>query len=552
MKITVQNQVYEYEKPVRLSELAEVSGASAEDQLAPLAAEVNGKLAELWKPVTSDADVRFVTLRDIDGKRIYERGMIFLLVKAIRDLYSREEISRVCSDCAIGNGIFCSIYGSLPIDDKVAAKIKKRMKKLVEKDIRFEKHSVTTEEAIRIFHEQGMEDKVQLFHYRLVSNTNLYKLGKTYDYYYGYMPPSTGSLANFDLFAYDGGLILVLPERGKEKEPVQFNLRKKLLQVMRESNAWEAMLGLSNVADLNDVIVQGGLPDLVLMNEALQEQRIAEIAKRIAEDPDKKLILIAGPSSSGKTSFSHRLSTELRIHGLTPHPVAVDDYFKNREDTPKDENGEYDFESISAIDIEQFNDDMLKLLAGEEVELPTFNFKTGHREYKGNKLKIGKNDVLVLEGIHGLNDEMTYKLPEEIRFRIYVSALILLNVDDHNRIPTTDARLLRRMVRDARTRGISAEETLARWPSVRRGEEKNIFPFQERADAFFNSSLTYELAVIKPHAERLLYGISKDSPYYSEAKRLLKFLDYCIGISPDVIPSNSLIREFTGGSYFPV
>ena len=306
------------------------------------------------------------------------------------------------------------------------------------------------------------------------------------------------------------------------------------------------------VGALNDVICKGGINDLILVQEALQEKKIGEIAEQIVANPSNKFIMISGPSSSGKTTFSHRLSIELRTHGLNPLPIALDNYFVDRVNTPLDAEGNPNFECLEAIDIEQFNKDMMELLKGERVELPTYNFKLGKREYKGNFQQLGEEDILVIEGIHGLNDKLSHSLPKESKFKIYISALTQLNIDEHNRIPTTDGRLIRRMVRDARTRGTSAKETIAMWASVRRGEEENIFPFQEEADVMFNSVLIYELAILKLYAEPILFGIDRDCKEYVEAKRLLKFLDYFIGVSPDEVPRNSIIREFIGGSYFKV
>lgn len=366
------------------------------------------------------------------------------------------------------------------------------------------------------------------------------------------MPASTGILKYFSLEKYSDGFLIHMPNKKRPDVLQEFHDSPKLFQTLQEASCWGKMVDVDTVGALNDVIAHGGVTDLILVQEALQEKKIAEIAERIAKDPGKKFIMIAGPSSSGKTSFSHRLSIQLRAFGLKPHPIALDNYFKNREDTPLDENGNYNFECLEAIDIELFNRDMTALLRGERVELPTFNFVIGRKEYRGEYLQLGPDDILVIEGIHGLNDELSYSLPKESKFKIYISALTQLNIDEHNRISTTDGRLIRRMVRDARTRGTVAEKTIAMWPSVRRGEDQYIFPFQEKADVMFNSALIYELAVLKPYAESVLFGISKDSPEYVEAKRLLKFLDYFIGISSEDIPKNSLLREFVGGSVFKV
>jgi len=373
-----------------------------------------------------------------------------------------------------------------------------------------------------------------------------------FDYNYGYMMPHAGYVKYFKLIPYDKGMMLVLPERANPTVVPEFVPREKLFATLEESTDWCRKLGIETVGDLNDMICDGKLNELILVQEAEQERRIGEIAKDIVKRGGVKFVMIAGPSSSGKTTFSHRLSIQLRTQGLVPHPIALDDYFVDREKTPKDEDGNYNFECLGAIDIEQFNHDMCELLEGKTVELPSFNFKTGKREYKGNFKTLGKDDVLVIEGIHGLNGKMSYALPDESKYRIYISALTSINVDDHNRIPTTDGRLLRRMVRDARTRGASAKKTIGMWPSVRRGEEENIFPFQESADAMFNSVLIYELAVLKQFAEPLLFGIKPEEPEYYEAKRLLKFLDYFLGVSSENLPNNSICREFVGGSCFNV
>ena len=345
---------------------------------------------------------------------------------------------------------------------------------------------------------------------------------------------------------------MALPTRNAPDEVPEFKPQHKLFNVLKESTNWGNMLNVDTVGALNDAIATGNISELILVQEALQEKKIADIAEEIASKPDKKFIMIAGPSSSGKTTFSHRLAVQLKAHGLKPHTIECDNYFVERENTPKDKDGNYNFECLEAIDINLFNEQMTALLRGETVEIPTFNFKTGKKEYKGNKLTLGSDEILVIEGIHCLNDKLSANIPMENKFKIYISALTQLNIDEHNRIPTTDGRLIRRMVRDARTRGSDAKRTLQMWDSVRRGEEENIFPYQESADVMFNSALIYELAVLKQSAEPLLFGISKDEPEYYEAKRLLKFLDYFLGINSEDIPKNSIIREFIGGSIFKV
>ena len=381
---------------------------------------------------------------------------------------------------------------------------------------------------------------------------NLYEMDGYFDYYYGYMLPNAGYVKYFDLVPYKNGMLLMLPERKNPEYIPPVPHRDQLFDTLCGAECWGGKVNITTVGDLNDQICAGNLNDMILVQEAEQERKIGEIAKDIVSRGNVKFIMIAGPSSSGKTTFSHRLSIQLRTQGLTPHPIALDDYFVNREFTPKDENGDYNFECLEALDVERFNKDMCALLEGRTVEMPTFNFKVGKREYKGNTLTLGAEDVLVIEGIHGLNAKMSYALPEESKYKIYISALTSLNIDEHNRIPTTDARLLRRMVRDARTRGADAKRTIQMWPSVRRGEEENIFPFQEDADAMFNSALIYELSVLKQFAEPLLFHIKKEEPEYYEAKRLLKFLDYFLGVSSESLPNNSICREFVGGSCFNV
>ena len=397
-----------------------------------------------------------------------------------------------------------------------------------------------------------MHDKEKLFYYRRVSRVNIYNIEEFEDYYYGYMVPDTGYLRYFDLLLYDKGFVLMMPNRHHSTTIGEFKPHEKLFRVMEESTRWSDIQGLSTVGSLNDRVTKGDVQQMILVQEALQEQKIAEIAGQIKARPSVKFVLIAGPSSSGKTTFSRRLSVQLRAAGLIPHAISVDNYFVDREHTPVDENGEYDFESIKAIDIDAFNDDLNRMLAGEAVQMPTFNFKTGYREYNGDSITMGESDILVIEGIHCLNDELTRKLPAENKFKIYISALTSISIDEHNRIPTTDGRLIRRMVRDFRTRGVDAAETIARWPSVRRGEEQNIFPYQEQADAMFNSALIYELAVLKVQVEALLFRVERSAPEYLEAKRLLKFLDYFVGIGAEMVPTNSILREFVGGGCFNV
>lgn len=512
----------------------------------------DGKLCELHKKLKRDGVLEFITTGDEIGHKTYKRSASLLLLKAIYHVAGHKNIKNVILHYSVDAGYYYTIEGDVDITEEFLASVKTYMLELVERKIPIRKRSVGTNEAIELFHEHGMYDKEKLFRFRRVSRVNIYSLDGFEDYFYGFMVNHTGYLKYFELYPYDNGLVLQLPSQENPEEVPPFCPRPKIFQVQKESEHWGEMMQADTVGALNEQIVQKGANQLLLIAEALQESKISQIARTIAENKDKKFIMIAGPSSSGKTTFSHRLSVQLAAHGLKPHPIAVDNYFVNREDTPLDSDGNYNFECLEAIDVKKFNDDMVRLLDGEEVELPYFNFKTGLREYRGNYLKLGKDDVLVIEGIHCLNDKLSSSLPTESKFKIYISALTQLNIDEHNRIPTTDGRLIRRIVRDARTRGASAKQTIAMWNSVRRGEEENIFPYQESADVMFNSALIYELAVLKLYAEPLLFSIGKEEPEYNEAKRLLKFLDYFLGVPSESIPSNSILREFVGGGCFDV
>lgn len=512
----------------------------------------DGKLCELHKKLKQDGVLEFVTTGDEIGHKTYKRSASLLLLKAVYHVAGRKNIKNMILHYSVASGYYYTIDGNVEITEGFLAQVKAYMLELVERKIPILKRSVGTSEAMEIFHEHGMYDKEKLFRFRRGSRVNIYSLDGFEDYFYGFMVNHTGYLKYFELYPYDTGIVLQLPERANPQEVPPFVPKSKIFQIQKESERWGEMMQVDTVGALNEQIVSKGGSRLLLVAEALQESKISQIARTIAESKDKKFIMIAGPSSSGKTTFSHRLSIQLAAHGLRPHPIAVDNYFVNREDTPLDSEGNYNFECLEAIDVKQFNEDMIRLLQGEEVELPYFNFKTGQREYRGNFMKLGKGDVLVIEGIHCLNDKLSSSLPTESKFKIYISALTQLNIDEHNRIPTTDGRLIRRIVRDARTRGTSAKQTIAMWNSVRRGEEENIFPYQESADVMFNSALIYELAVLKLYAEPLLFSIGKDEPEYNEAKRLLKFLDYFLGVPGESIPSNSILREFVGGGCFDV
>lgn len=548
--ITIDGVSKEYKEGTTYENIAQ-EYQSQYDNMIALVLE-NGKIRELIKTVSKDCELSFLTLRDSIGHKAYVRTALMALVKSVYDVLGSEKVKKVKVEFAIGQGYYCDVRMEEKLTADMVKQISDRMHELVDNDLPITKRSYPIDEARAIFKKCNMEDKEKLFRYRRSSFVNVYCLDGFYDYYYGFMLPSTGYVKYFDLMFYEGGILLLIPGMEEPDKINYFEPREKLFEILKTSSGWGEMMGIDSVGDLNDVICDGGMNDMILVQEALLERRIGEIARTIVDKGDVKFVLIAGPSSSGKTTFSHRLSIQLRTYGKIPHPIALDDYFVNRELTPRDENGDYNFECLEAIDIKQFNEDMVRLLKGEKVELPNFNFKTGKREYHGNFKQLGPEDILVIEGIHGLNPATTYSMPDESKFKIYISALTSLNIDEHNRIPTTDGRLLRRMVRDARTRGASARRTIEMWPSVRRGEENYIFPFQEGADEMFNSVLIYELAVLKQYAEPLLFSIQPGEPEYYEAKRLLKFLEYFQGIDSQNVPSNSICREFIGGSCFPV
>lgn len=550
IKVEVNGQTREYPNNTTLLDISRDFQKDYENDI--ILAFVNNKLRELFKHAADNSKIRFVTTAEDAGGKTYNRGIVLVMLKALYAEFGVENVEKVTVEYSISNGLFCEYKGKYPMTPERLESIKGRMKDIIQRDIPFMKRSIGTDDAIELFRHYKMYDKEKLFKYRRVSKANIYSLDGFEDYYYGYMPSNTGILKYFDLMLYESGFLLLLPEKKNPTKITPFVPQKKLYLALKEANEWAGMMDIPNVGALNDVIAKGRVNELILVQEALQEKKISEIAETIKKAADKKFIMIAGPSSSGKTTFSHRLSVQLMAHGLKPHPIAVDNYFVNRERTPKDENGNYNFEVLGAIDIEQFNKDMMDLLNGKAVDIPNFNFVTGFREYKGNYLTLGANDILVIEGIHGLNDALSYSLPRESKFKIYISALTQLNIDEHNRIPTTDGRLIRRMVRDARTRGASAQKTISMWPSVRRGEEENIFPFQEDADVMFNSALIYELAVLKQYAEPILFGIDRNCEEYIEAKRLLKFLDYFIATPSEVVPQNSILKEFIGGSCFKV
>ena len=549
VRIVINGEKKEYRFGTTWQTVAQEYQPEWEDDI--LLVQADGKLQELHKKAAECSELRFITARDGAGRLTYRRSLTFLMLKAFYDVAGVRHIKKLTVDFSLGNGLFVNPSLDFSLTQEILNQVKEKMQEYVAQKIPIMKRNMPSSEAIELFHKHGMYDKERLFRYRRVSSVNVYSIGGFEDYFYGYMVQNTGYLKYFDLVLYQNGFVLLYPQNDPKKvDP--FVPKDKLFHVLSETSKWGERLNLANVGSLNDRISQGKASETILIEEALMEKRIGEIASRIAAEPSKKLVMIAGPSSSGKTTFSHRLSIQLMAMGLKPHPIAVDDYFVNRVDSPRDENGNYNYEALECLDVKLFNEDMTKLLAGEKVELPRYNFITGVREYKGDYLTLGPEDILVIEGIHCLNDKLSYSLPKENKFKIYISALTSLNIDEHNRVPTADGRLIRRMVRDARTRGASAQDTIRMWNSVRRGEEENIFPYQEEADVMFNSALVYELAVLKQYAEPILFGIPADSPEYTEAKRLLKFLDYFLGVSSEDVPKNSILREFIGGSCFRV
>ncbi len=510
----------------------------------------DGKLCELHKPLDRDCSLKMVTAQDIPGIQTYERSAVFLMLKAFYDVAGRENVERICVEYSLSRALFIRAQGDFTLDRALLERVEERMRELSAQALPIEKHSINIDDAIELFQRERLIHKAQLLSFRINSHVNVYSLDGFVDYFYGYMVPDTGYIRCFGLELFESGFVLRLPTRRDPGHLEEFRPAMKVFRELHESNQRAEALNVSNVAELNAAVSQGNTTPLILAYEAMMEKKIGDIAAEIAARKEVRFVMIAGPSSSGKTTFSHRLSTQLRACGLRPHAIATDNYFVNRDKTPRDENGNYDFEGLGAMDVEQFNTDMVRLLNGETVDLPTYNFKKGVREYNGNTLALGDGDVLVIEGIHCLNDQFTHALPKASKYKIYISCLTTLNIDDHNRIPSTDARLLRRIERDARTRGYSAQATIKMWPSVRRGEENNIFPFQDSADVIFNSALIYETALLKTYVQPLLFGVPRDSEEYIEAKRLLKFLNYFLPIPSDNIPQTSLMREFIGGGCY--
>lgn len=517
----------------------------------PVSAKVNNKVENLNFRVYYNKDIEFLDITSASGMRTYVRSLCFILVKAVDNLYPCGTISL---EHPVSKGYFCKLHIDRTIGLDDVSRIKKRMQEIINEDLPITRYEQRTEDVIKIFQERGMTDKVKLLSTSGKLYSFYYRLGDTLDCYYSSLVPSTGYIKKFDIVKYYDGLLLQIPNKNNPEKIEELIKQEKMLEVFQEHHRWNEILGISTVGDFNIACNEGHAIDLINVSEALQERKIVKIADEIAArqvgDNRVKIILISGPSSSGKTTFSKRLSIQLMTNGLKPYPISLDDYFVNRDNTPLDENGNHDFESLYAVDLPFFKKQLDTLLEGGEVELPKFNFSSGMRESSGIKFRLEDNMILILEGIHALNPELTPNIPAENKYKIYVSALTTILLDKHNYIPTTDNRLLRRIIRDSKYRGSSAESTIARWPSVRAGEEKWIFPYQENADAMFNSALLFELAVIKDHIEPILRKVPNNCPEYSEAHRLLHFLSYFVSIQDTELPPTSLLREFLGGSSF--
>lgn len=509
--------------------------------------KLNNKYFELYKPIEKDGDLELIEFNSTIGYKIYTRTLQFIFIKAALDLFKE---STITIEHTLSDGVFGELHKEEALNEKDIEKIKNRMQELINQDLPINKIKVKREEAIEIFRGYGMEDKISLLKHVDFETVNLYELDGRYDYFYGQMAYSTGVIKAFDLIYYNPGFVIRFPLKNDLESLGVFKENRKLSNIFLETERWLDIIGVGEVGSLNDKVEKHELRDLIMVSEALHEKKIAQIADMINERKETKVVLIAGPSSSGKTTFANRLSVQLRVNGYVPVPISLDDYFVDREHTPKDENGEFDFESIYSIDIELFNKHLSSLLKGEEVEIPSFNFKKGEREWINKIIKLPNNGVILIEGIHGLNPMLTSLISDKQKFKIYISALTQLNLDNHNRIATTDIRRVRRIVRDFLSRGYGAEDTLKMWPSIRRGEEKNIFVFQEEADVMFNSTLVYELCVLKKYALEELDKIKEDSPVYILASRLKSFLGFFKEIDKEYVPTNSILREFIGGSDF--
>lgn len=550
-KVTVEGKEYEVTRGTKYTELScMVYGGKNYDIMV---AKHGNRLKEMESCVSPDGeDIKFLDVTDKDGMRVYHRTISLVMIRAVKSLLG--ERARVAIEHSINKSLYCEIRDNdVEVTDEFLYKVTEKMNEYIKNDTPIIKRTYKIKDAKDIVKRFDMDDKAKLFEYRRTSNVNLYELDGFFDYFYGYMAPSAGYVSLFELKLYENGFIIIMPD---DKNPQQINKfvdYKKISAVFMEQMRWINLMGVDNVSDLNDVIVNGKFNELVLINEALHEKKIAEIADMINKRRDEiKVVMIAGPSSSGKTTFANRLMVQLRVNGIIPHVISMDNYFINRDEVPFDEYGKRDFENLDSLDVELFNSDLLKLIKGETVELPYYNFVTGKREYNGNFINLKEGEIFVIEGIHGLNDAVTTSIPDKNKFKIFISAMTQLNIDNHNRISTSDSRLIRRIVRDNQFRGTSAQKTISTWNYVTRGEENNIFPFQENADVIFNSATVYELAVLKTYIEPLLFKIDSSMPEFATAERIIKFLDYFLGANPDIVPKNAIMKEFLGGSCFDV
>ncbi len=549
IKVIVNGKEMTVQKGITFQELAYLAGDSEKNFII---AKSGNELYELIRTVDDGMDIEFYDISNFEGMMTYKRSVSMLMIKAVQDVLG--ENTHVVIEHSINNNYYCEIHKpNFRATQAELDKIKERMMQIAHEDVPIKKVIVSREKAVEIAENNGMYEKARLLRYRRASYVNLYDMCGYRDYFYGYMAPSTGYLRKFDLVPYEKSFLLRFPNRSNLNVYEEYANYDKFSAVFMERLEWCKLMKVKTVADLNDLIASDGFEKLVLINEALHEKKIAQIADTIYERKGKvKVVLIAGPSSSGKTTFAQRLGVQLRVNGIVPHTIGMDDYFVDRETTPLDESGKPDYENINALNVAQFNKDIMGLINGERVEIPSYNFISGKSEYKGRFLQLDKDDIIVIEGIHALNDELTKDIPNENKFRVFISAMTQLNVDDHNRISTSDSRLIRRIVRDHQFRGSDAAKTIETWPSVKRGEENNIFPFQENADVMFNSATIYELCVLKPYIEPLLFKIDKTYPQYVTAKRIIKFLDYFLPANSLCIPNNSIIKEFLGGSIFKV
>jgi len=546
IKVTADGKEFQVEEGTRVVDFINANGITHETPI--LGAIVNNEEKTLRYKLIEDCNIKFIDYNDAEGEDIYRRSLLFLFIKVCEEFYPE---ANVVVEHSINQGVFCELRNCPEIiNEEMKVRIDTRMRELVTQKIPFIKQKVTKEEAKEIYINQEQPDKIGVLDNLNMEKVTIYSCENWSDYFFGYIVPNTGYLTVFELRIYEGGFLLRYPKKGNFYQLPPYFDQKKLFNIFSEFKRWNKILNVENITMLNEIVRDGDIDTYIRISEALQEKKYAQIADHIKEDRDKKIILIAGPSSSGKTTSSHRLGIQLRVNGIVPVTIALDDYFVNRERTPIDENGKPDFESIYAIDLDLYNEHLTKLLKGEEVEIPKFNFVNGAREKSGRKVRLLDNQVLIFEGIHALNEKLTESISKDNKYKIYVSALTSINIDDHNAIRTTEARLLRRMVRDYQFRGSSSEKTLSLWESVRRGEDKNIFPYQEEADEMFNSAMLYEIGVLKPYAEPLLKQISPDSKYYCQAKKMLDFIQYFEPIKSDAIPNNSIIKEFIGGSCF--